>query len=101
MDPQDFIIGEQGGDCIGALVEDDIPDDNKQEWVFILGALFMKNVVTVFDLGRPAVGFGHIKGVNGQFGEYAVISSALETQLGTGPLASLSPTYNPQFGPLL
>jgi len=95
MDPGDFIIGEEGQICVGAITQDDIPDDTRQEFVWILGALFMKNVLTVFDLGAPAVGFGRLKAVDDRFGSFTVINDAQQTALGTGPFASLSPTFNP------
>jgi hypothetical protein len=96
MNPNDFIIQQQGNTCIGALVAMDMPDDNLEELVFILGALFMKNVVSVFDLGAPAVGFGRLKDSNQQYGGYTVVGNNEQTAHGTGPSATLSPTLNPQ-----
>jgi hypothetical protein len=96
MNPNDFIVQQQGNTCIGALVAMDMPDDHLTELVFILGALFMKNVVSVFDLGAPAVGFGRLKDTNQRYGEYTVIGNNENTALGTGPFATLSPTFHPQ-----
>jgi hypothetical protein len=96
MDPKDFVVQQQGSTCIGALVAMDMPDDHLAELVFILGALFMKNVVSVFDLGAPAVGFGRLKDSNQQYGGYTVIGNDENTALGTGPSATLSPTFSPQ-----
>lgn len=95
MDPRDFIVGQVGEICFGAITQDDIPDDTTQELVWILGALFMKNVLTVFNLGAPAVGFGRLKAVEDRFGSFTVIGNAQQTALGTGPFASVSPTFNP------
>jgi hypothetical protein len=92
MDFTDFIVAQSGGVCLGALVGDDTPDDTGTQPVFILGALFMKNVVTVFDLGTPAVGFGRLKSTGEQFGTYTVVPNDQRTALGTGPSALLSPT---------
>ena len=92
MDFQDFVVSRQGNTCTGALAELDIPDDTGTELVFILGALFMKNVVTIFDLGTPAVGFGRLNATNEQFGQYTIVQNAERTALGTGPSALLSPT---------
>ena len=93
MDPQDFILQEQEGTCLGALVGMNTPDDNFDEPVFILGALFMKSFVTVFDLGSPAVGFGRLKSSNQQYGSVTVVPYDQRTALGTGPSAQLSPTF--------
>jgi hypothetical protein len=98
MDPQDFIVFEAQGACLGALVGMDIPDDNFEESVFLLGALFMKNVVTVFDLGSPAVGFGQLKKSNQQYGSATVVQSDQRTAKGTGPSALLIPTFT---GPII
>lgn len=98
MDPSDFILQKSGSICIGALVPMDMPDDHLTEFVWILGALFMKNVVSVFDLGAPAVGFGRLKETNDQYGSYTVVSPEEATALGTGPSASFSPTFNPPEG---
>jgi hypothetical protein len=95
MDPNDFILQEQGGACIGALIPMDFPDDTLTELVWILGALFMKNVVSVFDLGAPAVGFGRLKETTDQYGSYTVVGNNEATALGTGPSATFSPTFNP------
>jgi Eukaryotic aspartyl protease len=95
MDPSDFIIQQQGDACIGALIPMDMPDDHLTELVWILGALFMKNVVSVFDLGAPAVGFGRLKATNYQYGSYTVVGNNEATALGTGPSATLSPTFTP------
>src|SRR5271156_2159107 len=96
MDSSDFLTGNMGdGYCVGALAALDIPDDSGSEYVWILGALFMKNVITIFDLGTPAVGFGRPQGIPEQFGSYTVIPFNQGTQLGTGPYASLSPTWEP------
>jgi len=94
----DLIVGTDGANCVGALVEADIPDDNLQTLTFILGALFMKNVVSVFDLGTPAVGFGRQKISNRQYGGYIVVPVPEMTAEGTGPFATLSPTFNPGGG---
>ena len=91
MDFDDFILEQDGDICVGALVGTDEPDDTETQPVWILSALFMKNVVTVFDLGTPAVGFGRLKG-NEQFGEFTVVQVSQRTALGTGPSASFSPT---------
>jgi hypothetical protein len=93
MDPQDFILQEQEGTCLGALVGTDTPDDHMEEPVFILGALFMKSFITVFDLGSPAVGFGRLKATNQQYGSFTVVPNDQRTALGTGPSAHLSPTF--------
>jgi Eukaryotic aspartyl protease len=95
MNPVDFIVVEEEGSCIGALVGEDLPDDQFQQPVFILGNLFMKNFLTIFDLGGPTVGFGQLKQVNKQYGGYMEIPNFQRTQLGTGPSATLSPTFNP------
>src|SRR5271168_1953586 len=92
MDFEDFIWGQIGDTCVGALVGTDEPDDTEAQPVWILSTLFMKNVVTVFDLGTPAVGFGRLKGANEQFGEFTLVQASQRTELGTGPSASLSPT---------
>ena len=94
MDPQDFLVAELGGGaCQGALVGMDTPDDNFEEFVFILGELFMKSFVTVYDLGSPAVGFGRLKATNQQFGSVTVVPFNQRTALGTGPSGHLSPTF--------
>jgi cathepsin D len=98
MNPEDFIMQRQGNQCVGALVGQDFIDDTNTEFGFILGALFMKNVVSVFDLGKPAVGFGRIKTAGKSYGGYTVVQDAQATALGTGPSASLSPTFNPPRG---
>ena len=95
MDPQDFIVQQQGNICQGALAGVDLPDDNLEEPVFILGALFMKNFVTVYDLGSPAVGFGRLKATNQRYGSATVVPFNQRTALGTGPAAHLSPTFVP------
>jgi hypothetical protein len=92
MDFEDFILEQSGDTCVGALVGTDEPDDTETQPVWILSSLFMKNVVTVFDLGTPAVGFGRLKATNEQFGEFTVVQLSQRTALGTGPSASLSPT---------
>jgi len=94
IDPQDFVLAQQGDTCVGALVGSDIPDDNLEEPVFLLGALFMKAFVTVFDLGTPAVGFGRLKETNQQYGAFTVVPDHQRAALGTGPSASLSPTFD-------
>jgi Eukaryotic aspartyl protease len=98
MNPEDFIMQRQGNQCVGILVGQDFIDDTNTEFGFILGAIFMKNVVTVFDLGRPAVGFGRIKNAGKSYGGYTIIPDAQATALGTGPSASFSATYNPPRG---
>jgi cathepsin D len=100
MSPDDFIMQRQGNQCVGVLVGQDLLDDTQSELGFILGALFMKNVVTVFDLGRPAVGFGRLKIAGKSYGGATVVPDNQATALGTGPSASLSPTYNPPRGTL-
>jgi len=95
MNFEDFIVAQSGDTCLGALIGQDEPDDTATQPVFILSALFMKNVVTVFDLGTPQVGFGKLKATNQQFGQYTVIPLDQRTALGTGPSASLSPTITP------
>ena len=92
MNVNDFISDKSGNTCLGALTGVDNVDDNHEELVFVIGALFMKNVVTVYDLGAPAVGFGRLKNINAQFGEYSIVPLSQLTALGTGPYASLSPT---------
>lgn len=92
MDANDFISDRSGNTCLGALTGIDNVDDNHEELGFIIGALFMKNVVTVYDLGAPAVGFGRLKNTNARFGEYSIVPLNELTALGTGPYASLSPT---------
>lgn len=94
MNPQDFVLAQTGDTCLGALVAVDTPDDHFKEPVFILGALFMKSFVTIFDLGTPAVGFGRLKESSQQYGTYEVVSDNQRTALGTGPYASLNPTFN-------
>ena len=94
MNPTDFISANLGGSCLGALAGVDAPDDTTTELVFILGALFMKNLVTVYDLGAPAVGFGRLKDANTRFGGYSIVRPNEETALGTGPFATLSPTLS-------
>lgn len=91
MDFEDFIVEQSGDTCVGSLVGTDETDDTETQLVWILSALFMKNVVTVFDLGTPAVGFGRLKGKE-QFGEFTIVQESQVTALGTGPSASLSPT---------
>ena len=93
MDPQDFVIDQRGNICTGALVGINAPDDNLKEPVFLLGALFMKGFVTIFDLGAPAVGFGRLKATKQQYGAFTVVPPNQRTALGTGPAASLSPTF--------
>jgi len=95
MNPQDFIIGQDGETCLGALVGLDTPDDLLREPVWILGNLFMKNFLTIFDLGAPAVGFGQLKSVASQYGGYTEIQNVQRTQLGIGPSATLTPTFLP------
>ena len=92
MDFQDFVLIRQGNTCVGALAGVDMPDDTGTELVFILSSLFMKNVVTIFDLGTPAVGFGKLKATKEQFGEYTIVLNVERTALGTGPTALLDPT---------
>src|SRR5205814_8270249 len=93
MNPQDFILAQEGGTCLGALVGLDTPDDHFQEPVFLLGALFMKNVITVFDLGAPAVGFGRLKKINQPYGTFTQVPDRQRTALGTGSFALFSPTF--------
>ena len=95
MNPHDFIIDQEEETCVGALVGQDTPDDLFQEPVWILGNLFMKNFLTIFDLGAPAVGFGRLKSVTSQYGGYTEIQEFQRTQVGTGPSARLSPTFIP------
>jgi hypothetical protein len=95
MNPNDFIRAEQDGTCLGALAGVDEADDRSQEPVWILGNLFMKNFLTIFDLSGPTVGFGQLKKISSQYGSYTIVPIYQRTQLGTGPYASLSPTYNP------
>ena len=95
MNPHDFIIDQEEETCVGALVGQDTPDDLFQEPVWILGNLFMKNFLTIFDLGAPAVGFGQLKSVASQYGGYTEIQEFQRTQVGTGPSARLSPTFIP------
>ena len=95
MNPEDFIMQQDGDTCVGALVAQDFVDDTQTQLGFILGALFMKNVVSVFDLGRPAVGFGRLKVAGERYGAATVVPQNQQTALGTGPSASLSPTFNP------
>ena len=93
MNPQDFILTQEGGTCIGALVGQNMPDDLLEEPVWILGNLFMKNFLTIFDLGAPAVGFGQLKSVSSQYGTYTDVPESQRTQLGTGPSATFNPTF--------
>lgn len=95
MNPQDFIRAEEGGTCLGALAGQDEPDDLFDQPVWILGNLFMKNFLTIFDLGIPAVGFGQLKPISSQYGAYTEVPNYQRTQLGTGPSATLSPTFIP------
>jgi Eukaryotic aspartyl protease len=96
MNPADFIReNSQDGTCLGAIVGEDVPDDNLEQPVWILGNLFMKNFLTIFDLGGPTVGFGQLKQVDKQYGGYTEIPNFQRTQLGTGPSASLSATFIP------
>jgi hypothetical protein len=92
MNFEDFVLAQDGDTCVGALVATSEADDTDTQLVWVLSALFMKNVVTVFDLGTPAVGFGRLKATNPQFGEFTVVQEDQRTALGTGPSASLSPT---------
>ena len=92
MDPDDFVLQKDGNVCVGALVAFDAPDDNMTDFVFIIGALFMKNVMTIFDLGGATIGFGRLKETNRQFGEYSIVPAVEMTALGTGPYATLKPT---------
>jgi hypothetical protein len=95
MDPEDFIVFQQGDECTGALAEFDLADDEGTEAVFLLGALFMKNIVSVFDLGTPAVGFGRLRNVSHPYGTATVVPPDEMTALGTGSLAKQSPTFRP------
>jgi hypothetical protein len=92
LDPQDFIILQQQNVCIGALIEMSVPDTNTEEPIFLIGELFMKNVITVYDLGKPAIGFGHLKAINPLYGSATVVLDSQRTALGTGSSATLSPT---------
>jgi len=98
MDLSDFILVQSGETCVGSLVGLDEPDDTETELVFLLGALFMKNVMTVFNLGMPAVGFGRLKNTNAQYGGFTSVPQNEVTALGTGPSASLSPTLTVSNG---
>lgn len=92
MDPQDFIISAAQNVCVGALVGMSVPDPVTEESVFLLGELFMKNVVTVYDLGTPAIGFGHLKAINQVYGSLTVVQNSQRTAPGTGTLATSGPT---------
>jgi Eukaryotic aspartyl protease len=93
MDPQDFIFGQSGDTCLGVLAASEFLDQQQQELIFILGATFMKNVITIFDMGVPRVGFGQIKSVSKQYGDYTIVPDEQATALGTGPSASVKATY--------
>jgi len=92
MEPQDFIIAAVDGTCLGAFVGLDTPDDEITDLAFIMGALFLKNVVTIIDLGAAAVGLGRINNTNKRYGDYTVVQLEEMTAKGTGPYATLSPT---------
>ncbi|CAB4464264.1 unnamed protein product [Rhizophagus irregularis] len=55
IDQRDFII-EDGDECYGAI--DGTDDGPANEW--ILGAAFLKNVYSVFDLGGIQIGLGQL-----------------------------------------
>lgn len=96
MNPADFIREIlEDGTCLGAIVGEDVPDDNLDQPAWILGNLFMKNFLTIFDLGGPTVGIGQLKQLDKQYGGYTEIPNVQRTQLGTGPSASLNPTFIP------
>jgi Eukaryotic aspartyl protease len=95
MDIQDFVLQEEDGMCIGALAASQGADDTFQEPVWILGALWMKNVVSVFDLGRPAVGFASLRKIDSTYGTQTLIPDSERTALGTGPSASALATFVP------
>jgi Eukaryotic aspartyl protease len=92
MDPQDFIIAEAENVCVGVFIELSVADGNEEELAFLLGAPFIKNFVTVFDLGTPAIAFGNLKASNHVYGSATIIQNSQRTALGTGPFATLSPT---------
>jgi hypothetical protein len=95
MNLQDFVVGETNGTCAGALASSSGVDDTLTEPVWILGELWMKNVVSIFDLGRPAVGFANLKEINSPYGTQTLIADSERTALGTGPSAHVSPTFTP------
>jgi hypothetical protein len=92
---QDFVLAEQDSVCASSLTGVNTPDDTLTEPVWILGSIFMKNLVTVFDLGKPAVGFGNLHKINSPYGTDTLIPESEATALGTGPSASVSPTFIP------
>jgi hypothetical protein len=91
MDPQDFIISASQNVCVGALVGMSVPDPLTEESVFLLGELFMKNVVTLYDLGTPAIGFGHLKAINKLYGSATVVQNSQRTAQGTGSSTTSAP----------
>jgi hypothetical protein len=99
MNTQDFVIGSEDGFCVGALMGFNFTDDTSTEPAWILGALWMKNVISVFDLGKPAVGFGHLRQISSPYGTQTVVPASEWTALGTGPSASAIPTFTPAVGP--
>jgi cathepsin D len=55
IDPQFFNLGavqEGSSKCVGGIMAGDIPDNN---WV--VGDVFLQNVVAAFDVGNSQVGF--------------------------------------------
>lgn len=83
--------------CAGALVASQGADDTLTQPVWILGALWMKNFVSIFDLGRPAVGFASLRSINSPYGTQTLIPDSERTALGTGPSASAMATFAPQL----
>ncbi|KAI0953545.1 hypothetical protein AcW1_007736 [Taiwanofungus camphoratus] len=54
IDPSDFVIGQEDGQCVGALGGKDLGfGDN----VWLVGDTFMRNVYSVFSIDKNAVGF--------------------------------------------
>jgi Eukaryotic aspartyl protease len=95
MNLQDFMLEQQDSYCLGALVSFASADDTLTEPVWILGSLWMKNVMSVFDLGKPAVGFGTLREINSPYGTQTLVPDSQRTALGTGPSASASATFTP------
>jgi cathepsin D len=95
INKEDLIFGSEGPICVGTISVFHIADDSDTQFAFLMGEEFMKNVVTVFDLGTPAVGFGRLRDTGKQYGEYTVVPLDQMTAMGTGPSAALLPTFNP------
>jgi Eukaryotic aspartyl protease len=92
VDPRDLTLNTDGTSCLGAIIGVDIPDASVDDVVWIMGDVFMKNVISVFDLGSPAIGFGRIKNLDQNYGDFTAVAPLELTALGTGPSASVRPT---------